>query len=223
MRIPQNLLRVYNMLMKTPSSSWHLLYNFSIEKISRMVWNNFMMHLCIVATLCFFKITSPRNYYYCDQDDFPWVCGSKYASKSNCCHRHLVLYISDVKKFPYLPKIYISATSETALTLCFWTAGLIQNNGCGTDSIGASGSHDGRGCFHCLFEIFSISLARWNSWSYLWNNDFSEDFTCGVQGQRASWRTYSKVKIVDNDILLTQLTLILVISEKDFIWYDQVL
>ena len=74
-----------------------------------MVWNNFMMHLCIVATLCFFKITSPRNYYYCDQDDFPWVYGSKYASKSNCCHRHLVLYISDVKKFPYLPKIYISA------------------------------------------------------------------------------------------------------------------
>ena len=110
MRFPQNLLRVYNMLMKTPSSSsWHLLYNFSIEKISRMVWNNFMMHLCTVATLCFFKITSPRNYYYCDQDDFPWVCGSKYVSKSNCCHRHLVLYISDVKKFPYLPKIYISA------------------------------------------------------------------------------------------------------------------
>ena len=109
MRIPQNLLRVYNMLMKTPSSSWHLLYNFSIEKISRMVWNNFMMHLCTVATLCFFKITSPRNYYYCDQDDFPWVCVSKYVSKSNCCHRHLVLYISDVKKFPYLPKIYISA------------------------------------------------------------------------------------------------------------------
>ena len=68
-----------------------------------------MMHLCTVATLCFFKITSPRNYYYCDQDDFPWVYGSKYVSKSNCCHRHLVLYISDVKKFPYLPKIYISA------------------------------------------------------------------------------------------------------------------
>ena len=112
MRIPQNLLRVYNMLMKTPSSSWHLLYNFSIEKISRMVWNNFMMHLCTVATLCFFKITSPRNYYYCDQDDFPWVCVSKYVSKSNCCHRHLVLYISDVKKFPYLPKIYISAIKK---------------------------------------------------------------------------------------------------------------
>ena len=111
MRIPQNLLRVYNMLMKTPSSSsWHLLYNFSIEKISRMVWNNFMMHLCTVATLCFFKITFPRNYYYCNQDDtIPWVCVLKYVSNSNCCHRHLVLYISDVKKFPYLPKIYISA------------------------------------------------------------------------------------------------------------------
>ena len=120
MRIPQNLLRVYNMLMKTPSSSsWHLLYNFSIEKISRMVWNNFMMHLCIVATLCFFKIISPRNYYYCDQDDFPWVCGSKYVSKSNCCHRHLILYISDVKKFPYLPKIYISAI-YLAISLPLW-------------------------------------------------------------------------------------------------------
>ena len=68
-----------------------------------------MMHLYTFATLCFFKITLPRNYYYCDQDDFPWVCVSKYVSKSNCCHRHLVLYISDVKKFPYLPKIYISA------------------------------------------------------------------------------------------------------------------
>ena len=28
-----------------------------------------MMHLCTVATLCFFKITFPRIYYYCDQDD----------------------------------------------------------------------------------------------------------------------------------------------------------
>ena len=78
-----------------------------------------MMHLCTVATLCFFKITSPRNYYYCDQDDFPWVCVSKYVSKSNCCHRHLVLYISDVKKFPYLPKIYISAIIQmSASKLC---------------------------------------------------------------------------------------------------------
>ena len=75
------------------------------------------MHLCTVATLCFFKITSPRNYYYCDQDDFPWVCVSKYVSKSNCCHRHLVLYISDVKKFPYLPKIYISAIVLDKLVL----------------------------------------------------------------------------------------------------------
>ena len=66
MRISQNLLRVYNMLMKTPSSSpssviitiisssWHLLYNFH-RKISRMIRNNFMMHLCTVATLCFLK------------------------------------------------------------------------------------------------------------------------------------------------------------------------
>ena len=28
-----------------------------------------MMHLCTVATLCFFEKTFPRNYYYCDQDD----------------------------------------------------------------------------------------------------------------------------------------------------------
>ena len=80
MRISQNLLRVYNMLMRTPSSSpssviitiisssWHLLYNFH-RKISRMVRNNFMMHLCTVATLCFLEKTFPRNYYYSDQDD----------------------------------------------------------------------------------------------------------------------------------------------------------
>ena len=30
-------------------------------------------------------------------------------------------------------------------------------------------------------------------------------------------------KIVDNDIPLIQLILILVMSQKDFIWYDQVL
>ena len=116
MRSSQNLLRVYNMLMRTPSSSpssviitiisssWHLLYNFH-RKISRMVRNNFMMHLCTVATLCFFKITFPRNYYYCDQDDtFPWVCVLKYVSNSNRCHRHLEFYIFDVQKFPYLSK-----------------------------------------------------------------------------------------------------------------------
>ena len=127
MRISQNLLRVYNMLMKTPSSSpssviitiisssWHLLYNFH-RKISRMVRNNFMMHLCTVATLCFFKITFPRNYYYCDQDDtFPWVCVLKYVSNSNCCHRHLELYIFDVQKFPYLSKyIYQQSLLHTS-------------------------------------------------------------------------------------------------------------
>ena len=86
------------------------------------------MHLCTVATLCFFKITSPRNYYYCDQDDFPWVCGSKYVSKSNCCHRHLVLYISDVKKFPYLPKIYISAiNSSLSSPYCSSTPHILTN------------------------------------------------------------------------------------------------
>ena len=64
-----------------------------------MVRNNFMMHLCTFATLCFFKITFPRNYYYCNQDDIPWVCVLKYASNSNCCHRHLELYISMSKSF----------------------------------------------------------------------------------------------------------------------------
>ena len=34
-----------------------------------MVRNNFMMHICTVATLCFPDKTVPRNYYYCVQDD----------------------------------------------------------------------------------------------------------------------------------------------------------
>ena len=58
------------------------------------------MHLYTFATLCFFKITLPRNYYYCNQDDtFPWVCVLKYVSNSNCCHRHLKVYISMFKSF----------------------------------------------------------------------------------------------------------------------------
>ena len=58
------------------------------------------MHLCTFATLCFFKITFPRIYYYCNQDDtIPWVCVLKYVSNSNCCHRHLKLYISMFKSF----------------------------------------------------------------------------------------------------------------------------
>ena len=80
-----------------------------------------MMHLYTVATLCFFKITLPRNYYYCNQDDtIPWVCVLKYVSNSNCCHRHLGLYIFDVQKFPYLSK-YIyqqSVLNVWALTNC---------------------------------------------------------------------------------------------------------
>ena len=132
MRISQNLLRVSNMLMKTSSSSpsfvivtiirhrhHHITYHqvgicFIIfhRKISRMVWNNFMMHLYTFATLCFFKITLPRNYYYCNQDDtFPWVCVLKYVSNSNCCHRHLELYIFDVQKFPYLSKYIYQQSS----------------------------------------------------------------------------------------------------------------
>ena len=127
MRISQNFLRVYNMLMKTHhhhhhpssspsyhlSSSWHLLYIFH-RKISRMVRNNFMMHLCTFATLCFFKITFPRNYYYCNQDDtIPWVCVLKYVSNSNCCHRHLKLYISMFKSFhTYRKYIYQQSSSE---------------------------------------------------------------------------------------------------------------
>ena len=70
------------------------------------------MHLCIVATLCFFKIISPRNYYYCDQDDFPWVYGSKYVSKSNCCQRLFVFYILDVKSFHTYRNINISNQCE---------------------------------------------------------------------------------------------------------------
>ena len=77
-----------------------------------MVRNNFMMHLCTFATLCFFKITFPRNYYYCNQDDtIPWVCVLKYVSNSNCCHRHLKLYISMFKSFhTYRKYIYQQST-----------------------------------------------------------------------------------------------------------------
>ena len=135
MRIPQNLLRVYNMLMKTPSSSsWHLLYNFSIEKISRMVWNNFMMHLCTVATLCFFKITFPRNYYYCNQDDtIPWVCVLKYVSNSNCCHRHLKVYISMFKSFhTYRKYIYQQSLVMPSRTHEASTISVAQSNQCST-------------------------------------------------------------------------------------------
>ena len=86
-----------------------------------MVWNIFMMHLCIVATLCFFKIISPRNYYYCDQDDFPWVYGSKYVSKSNCCQRLFVFYILDVKSFHTYRNINISNHYILILILVlFW-------------------------------------------------------------------------------------------------------
>ena len=35
---------------------------------------------------------------------FPWVCVLKCVPNSNCCHRHLELYIFDVQKFPYLSK-----------------------------------------------------------------------------------------------------------------------
>ena len=66
MRISQSLLRVYNMLMKLIIITiiCHITYHqvgicfiISIEKLSRMVRNNFMMHLCTVATLCFFEKT----------------------------------------------------------------------------------------------------------------------------------------------------------------------
>ena len=76
-----------------------------------------MMHLCIVATLCFFKIISPRNYYYCDQDDFPWVYGSKYVSKSNCCQRLFVFYILDVKSFHTYRNINISNLQSDPLII----------------------------------------------------------------------------------------------------------
>ena len=109
MRISQNLLRVYNMLMKTPSSSsWHLLYNFSIEKISRMVRNNIMMHPCTVATLCFFKITFPEITIIATRTIFPGSVFLKYVSKSNCCQRLFVFYIFDVKSFHTYRNINIS-------------------------------------------------------------------------------------------------------------------
>ena len=76
-----------------------------------MVRNNFMMHLCTVATLCFFKLIFPRNYYNCDQDDkIPWVCvfKSMYLTLNVAIVTSNYIFL-DVQKFPYLSKIYISA------------------------------------------------------------------------------------------------------------------
>ena len=84
-----------------------------------MVRNNFMMQLCTFATLYFFKITFPRNYYYCNQDDtIPWVCVLKYVSNSNCCHRHLKLYISMFKSFhTYRKYIYQQSSQQISKTI----------------------------------------------------------------------------------------------------------
>ena len=73
-----------------------------------------MMHLCTVATLCFFKLIFPRNYYNCDQDDkFPWVCvfKSMYLTLNVAIVTSNYIFL-DVQKFPYLSKIYISAISK---------------------------------------------------------------------------------------------------------------
>ena len=70
MRSLQNLLQCLWHATKIPSSSfWHLLYNNHQWKISNWSENNFMMHICTVATLCLPEKTVPRNYYYCVQDE----------------------------------------------------------------------------------------------------------------------------------------------------------
>ena len=76
-----------------------------------MVRNNIMMHLCTVATLCFFKITFPEITIIATRTIFPGSVFLKYVSKSNCCHRHLVLYISMSKSFhTYRKYIYQQST-----------------------------------------------------------------------------------------------------------------
>ena len=121
-----------------------------------MVRNNFMMHLYTFATLCFFKITLPRNYYYCNQDDtIPWVCVLKYVSNSNCCHRHLKVYISMFKSFhTYRKYIYQQSVPSAQLPVVYflWFTSVIDV--ISKENIRACRSHDD------IYSLFYRSL--WN-------------------------------------------------------------
>ena len=73
-----------------------------------MVWNNFMMHLCIVATLCFFKIISPRNYYLATRTFFPGSMVQSVDLNLTVANFFSYFYILDVKSFRTYRNINIS-------------------------------------------------------------------------------------------------------------------
>ena len=62
-----------------------------------------MMHLCIVATLCFFKIISPRNYYLATRTIFPGSMVQSVDLNLTVANVFRILY-SRCQKFPYLSK-----------------------------------------------------------------------------------------------------------------------
>ena len=62
-----------------------------------------MMHLCIVATLCFFKIISPRNYYFATRTIFPGSMVQSMYLNLTIANSFRILY-SRCQKFPYLSK-----------------------------------------------------------------------------------------------------------------------
>ena len=61
------------------------------------------MHLCIVATLCFFKIISPRNYYLATRTFFPGSMVQSVDLNLTVANVFRILY-SRCQKFPYLSK-----------------------------------------------------------------------------------------------------------------------
>ena len=73
-----------------------------------MVWNIFMMHLCIVATLCFLKIISPRNYYIATRTIFPGSMVQSMYLNLTVANFLFVFYILDVKSFRTYRNINIS-------------------------------------------------------------------------------------------------------------------
>ena len=70
-----------------------------------------MMHLCIVATLCFFKIISPRNYYFATRTIFPGSMVQSMYLNLTIANFFFVFYILDVKSFRTYRNINISNQS----------------------------------------------------------------------------------------------------------------
>ena len=67
-----------------------------------------MMHLYIVATLCFFKIISPRNYYLATRTIFPGSMFQSVDLNLTVANFFFVFYILDVKSFRTYRNINIS-------------------------------------------------------------------------------------------------------------------